>query len=160
MQVGRWSILLSRESPRVVVAPETVRRLAVTKQHLVDRVPRKGDSEAILSLVRDIGCIQFDPINVIAPSHLLVLWSRLGHFDKSKFESLLYRDRKLFEYWAHQASIVLTEDYPLYYPMMKGVPGMLPRWFGSTWYQRTKHWIEENSGLKKYVLKELRERGP
>ncbi len=144
----------------MVVAPEMVRRLAVTKQHLVNSVPRKGDAEAILSIVRDIGCIQFDPINVIAPSHLIVLWSRLGYFDKSKFENLLYRDRKLFEYWAHQSSIVLMEDYPLYSPMMKGVPGMIPRWFGSTWYQRAKQWMEENSGLQKYVLKELKKRGP
>jgi len=33
---------------------------------------------------------------------------------------LLWRERWLFEYWAHAASIVLTEDYPIHHAMMRG----------------------------------------
>ena len=47
-------------------------------------------------------------------SHLLVVWSRLGAFDQAELERLVYEDRELFEYWAHEASLVLTEDLPLH----------------------------------------------
>ncbi len=44
----------------------------------------------------------------------MVLWSRLGGFDRDDLDTLLWRERWLFEYWAHAASIVLTEDYPIH----------------------------------------------
>src|SRR5437870_5130112 len=75
---------MSSESPRITVRPETVRRLAVTKQHLAGRSGARPDAAAILALIRDLGCIQLDPISVVAPSHLIVLWSRLGRFDRSE----------------------------------------------------------------------------
>ena len=144
----------------MTVTPEAVRRLAVSKQHLSNEISKKPEAKDILDVVRDLGYLQFDPISVIAPSHLLVLWSRLGSYDKSVFDNLLYKDRMLFEYWAHQASIVLTEDYPLYYPMMRGVPDMIPRWFGRTWFLRTEEWMKKNKHLHDHIMKELKERGP
>jgi uncharacterized protein len=106
---------------------ETARRLAITKQHLAGKPGPWAADEEILSVVRDFGCIQLDPINVIAPSHLIVLWSRVGKFRISELDSLLWKKKKLFEYWAHQSSIVATEDYPLYYAMMKGYPESFPK---------------------------------
>src|SRR5436305_12085510 len=93
------------------ISVETARRLAVVRQHLAGpRLPRPG-AEAILDVVRDLGCLQLDPIAVVARSHLLVLAARLGPFDPKELERLLWHDRALFEYWAHRASIVLTEDF-------------------------------------------------
>src|SRR5271170_5345234 len=108
--------------PEIEVSLSAVRRLAIARQHLSGAVPRRPTSAAILALVRELGCVQLDPINVVAPSHLLVLWSRLGPYPRSAVDRLLWKDRTLFEYWGHQASIVLTEDYPLYYGMMRGSP--------------------------------------
>ena len=48
---------------------------------------------------------------------MLVLWSRLGGFDRA--DTLLWRERWLFEYWPHAASVVLTEDYPIHHAMMR-----------------------------------------
>ncbi|HEY2287658.1 MAG TPA: crosslink repair DNA glycosylase YcaQ family protein [Streptosporangiaceae bacterium] len=47
--------------------------------------------------------LQLNPVNVVARSHLLVLWSRLGPFDRADLDTLLWRERWLFEYWTHAA---------------------------------------------------------
>lgn len=95
----------------------TVRRLAITRQHL-DGAPRPP----LLDVVRDLGCLQLDPISAVARSHLLVLWSRLGVYDLDTLDQVMWQDRHLFEYWAHVASIVLTEHFPIHHWRMRRYP--------------------------------------
>ncbi|HVF98783.1 MAG TPA: crosslink repair DNA glycosylase YcaQ family protein [Chloroflexia bacterium] len=129
------------------------RRLAVTKQLLAGpRVP--NDKDGILETVRGIGCLQLDPISAVARNHLLVLWSRLGNYDPKDLDTLMWEERKLFEYWAHAASIVLTEDFPLYERVMGKKPTA-----DSTWGEQQRQWLEENKDFREYVLSELREKG-
>ncbi len=131
------------------------RRLAVTKQRLAEpRLP--NDKDGILEAVRSIGCLQLDPISAVAPNHLLILWSRLGNYDVRDLETLRWEERKLFEYWAHAASIVQMEDFPLHEWVMRGKPtGESGEMLG-----RQSQWMEENKEFREYVLRELRERGP
>jgi uncharacterized protein len=109
----------------------------------------------VLDVVRDLGCLQLDPISVLARSPLLVLWSRLGPFDRGLLDRLLWQDRSLFEYWAHRASIVLTEDYQIHhlvmrrYPTERGAHG-----------RRTREWLEHNQELRRHVLSRIRRNGP
>jgi len=145
---------------RVTITLEMARRLAVAKQHLAGKTPNKPDSDDILEVTRSLGCLQLDPISTVAPSHLIVLWSRLGIFDTSELDRLLWKEKKLFEYWAHQASIVLMEDYPLYYYMMRGYPDVFLKSLGPAWRLRVKKWLSANLDLRNYVLTELRQKGP
>lgn len=145
---------------RIKTTLESARRLAVAKQGLSGKLPSKPDSDDVLEMTRTLGCLQLDPISAVAPSQLIVLWSRIGNFDTSDLDRLLWDEKKLFEYWAHQASIVLTEDYPLYYYMMRKYPDMYLRSLGPVWKERVKKWIGKNSELKNYVLTELKQRGP
>ncbi len=147
-------------SQRIPTTINSVRRLAVAKQHLAGKLPTKPNADAILEVARDLGCIQLDPISAVAPSHMIVLWSRLGNYEKSDLEGLLWRDKKLFEYWAHQQSIVLMEDYPLYYTMMRSYPETFVKPWGSAFSQRVKRWMDANLDLRKYVLIELKQKGP
>jgi uncharacterized protein len=139
---------------------QNARRLAITKQHLSGRLPRNPDAENILEVFRDLGCIQLDPISTVAPSHLIVLWSRLGNFDKSQLDQLLWQDKRIFEYWAHQSSLVLMEDYPLYYSMMRGFPESFAKPWGPSWAKRNRLWMTKHADLKEYVLRELSQKGP
>ena len=145
---------------KVTTTLQNARRLAVAKQHLAGKRPDKPDSDDILEVTRSLGCLQLDPISAVAPSHLIVLWSRLGIFDPSELDRLLWSEKKLFEYWAHQASIVLMEDYPLYYYMMRGYPDVVLRSLGPVWRARVKKWLGKNSDLRDYVLTELKQKGP
>jgi uncharacterized protein len=144
---------------RIKATLENVRRLAVTKQHLAGKLPTKPSADNILRVFRDLGCIQLDPISAVAPSHLIVLWSRIGNFDKTHLERLLWSDRKIFEYWAHQASLVLMEDYPLYHPMMRGFPQTFAKGWGPGWTERNFQWITSHNDLRDYVLGELKTKG-
>ena len=98
----------------IQLSVQDARRLAISKQHLDGQKP-----PSILDVIRDIGCLQLDPISHVAPTHQLVLWSRLGAYDHVELDHLRWNSRQLFEYWAHAASIVLTEEFPVHLWQMK-----------------------------------------
>ncbi|MEZ4517351.1 MAG: crosslink repair DNA glycosylase YcaQ family protein [Chloroflexota bacterium] len=101
--------------PPLTLSPDEVRRLAVAAQWL-EAPPSEPSRADMLDTIRQITCVQLDPINAVARSPLLVLFSRLGNYDTADLEGLLWEDRDLFEYWAHAASIVMAEDFPLSAP--------------------------------------------
>jgi uncharacterized protein len=132
----------------------TARRLAIAKQRLAGHEPRSSPAK-VLDVIRSIRCVQLDPISVVARSPLLVLRSRLRDFQPRHLDRLLYRDRSLFEYWAHAASIVLSEDYPIFRYRMRNWPGP-----PGSWGDRVRDWMQLNAKLRRSVLSELRKRGP
>ncbi len=135
---------------------EAVRRLAVTKQHLAGSLPPRATRKRILSVVRDLCYVQWDPIDVVAPSHVIALWSRVGNFRLSDLDGLLWDERKLFLH-GNPASIVLTEDYPLYYSLMRRYPESISDSWG-TWKRSARKILAENQELRKKILSELKKR--
>lgn len=125
---------------------QTLRRLLIHKQHLHAAPPLP-----ILSLIEAIGCLQLDPISMVERTHLLVLWSRLGNFDRDALERLLWQDKHLFEYWAHAASIVLMRDYPVHRAYMRQQAN------NARWHQ----WLAEHQlyGLLDHLRQTLRTQG-
>jgi uncharacterized protein YcaQ len=122
------------------------RRIAVRAQ-LLD-----GSARGVLETVRRLGSLQLDPTSRVAPSHLLVLWSRLGAFDRAELDRLLWDERALFEWTAF---IYPIEDLPIYRSFMRRWPQ------GETvWPGRVRRWLEVNAGFRRYVLRELRQQGP
>jgi hypothetical protein len=71
---GRMAV--ARSSPQLRITVSDARRSAIAAQRIVGApaATRKG----ILQLVRDIGYLQLDPINVVARNPQLILWTRLG----------------------------------------------------------------------------------
>ncbi|HEV2118801.1 MAG TPA: crosslink repair DNA glycosylase YcaQ family protein [Candidatus Bathyarchaeia archaeon] len=140
----------------ISIPGQVARRLAVTKQHLAGKLPAKATREHILSVVRDLTFVQWDPIAVVAPSHVLSFWNRVGDFPISDLERLLWDEKRLFLHWVNfAASIVLTEDYPLYYSMMKRYPESI----GKSWGQRkprTRKYIAEHKKLRESILNQLK----
>lgn len=138
----------------IEITPTVARRMALVRQRLAG--PRPPVTRAgLMELLRDLRCLQLDPIRAVERSHLLVLWSRLGAFSLADLDHLLWESRELFEYWAHCASIVLTEDYPLH-----------RHWMGreqvsdAAWTQRVTAWIEANHVLRDHILDKLQVEGP
>jgi uncharacterized protein YcaQ len=60
-----------------------------------------------------LGLVQIDYVNVLAPAQYQVLFSRLGPYDTARFDELVYRRREFTEQWAHEASILPVEHWPL-----------------------------------------------
>ena len=128
---------------------EEARRIAVACQALSGAPPGPG-IEGIKSVLSKLRCLQLDPVNTVARSHLLVLWSRLGNFDPAALDTLRWDERWLFEYWAHAASIVLTEDYQIHHVMMRAYPADA----------RTRGWLADNEAFRRYVVDLLAASGP
>lgn len=127
------------------------RRLAVACQRLNGPRP-EPDPSAMLEVIRAIRCLQLDPISAVARSHLLVLWSRLGGYDPAGLDYLLWQKRALFEYWAHAASIVLTEDYPIFQVNMNHRAN-------GGWREKSGQWLANNVALRQQILGRLTAEG-
>jgi uncharacterized protein YcaQ len=134
----------------------SARRLAVRAQRLSGPAPRgRPTRDQILDLCRALRCLQIDPTSAVARSHLLVVFSRLGPFDEVELERLVVEDRALFEYWAHEASLVLSEDLPLHRWEMRSYP----RGDGD-WRRKMRQWWDVNAEFRAYLLDRLRADGP
>jgi len=128
---------------------EHARRLAVARQRLSGPRPQPITTDHIHELVQAIGCLQLDPTAVVARNHLLVVFSRLGPFDPKLVDALLWDERRLYEYWAHRASIVPTEDRALH--------AALPPPWGDP--RRTESWMTTRARFSELVLKRLAANG-
>ena len=148
---------MSTSEPKsFTVSLEQVRKLNLIKQHLVhNKDSKKPGRTKILKVMESIRYLQIDPTNTVCKSPLLVLFSRLGNYDTKILDDMLYKDRSLFEYWAHGASIVLTKDYPLFKLGMKTIVSDI-----DPYRKRMKDWLEQNQKLASYIKSELISRGP
>lgn len=133
------------------LAVEVARRLAISAQ-LLDAPRRPATRDGILHVVRHLTRLQLDPTAAVERSHLLVLWSRVGPFDRELLRRLLEEERALFE---HRAFIVPTADYELYAAVMR-------RWpiGDSARAVKIRAWLKSNTGLRRSLLAQLRRRGP
>ena len=125
------------------VPVEEARRIAVCAQGL------DGEASGVLETVRRLWFLQLDPISSVAPPQHLVLWSRLGAFDTAELDRLLWQERKLVEW---RAFLYPSEDLPMLKAFMRRRDRPVD--------QRINDWLKANAAFRRYVLKELRARGP
>jgi uncharacterized protein YcaQ len=123
------------------------RKLAVAGQLLDAPQPR-----SMLETIDWLGGLQMDPTSAVARSERLVLWSRLGNYDLAELERLRWETRELFDYWAY---IVPASDYALHRETMRRYPE--GKWARSNYIHQ---WLAANAGFRRYILRELRKRGP
>jgi uncharacterized protein YcaQ len=122
---------------------EQARRIAVRAQGL------DGRPRGVLETIRRLGFLQLDPISVVAAPQHLVLWSRMGPFDPAELDRLLWEERQLVEW---DAFLYPIEDLPILKAFMRRRDRPHDR--------RMIAYLKEHAAFRRYVLKELRERGP
>jgi uncharacterized protein YcaQ len=115
------------------------------------RPNRKVNANHIRTAIRRLGLVQIDYLNVLTPAHYQVLFSRLGSYEKSLFDDLVYRRREFTEQWAHERSILPVESWPLLRHRMET--------------HRVRPWgfekfLEQQSSYVAWALEEIRARGP
>jgi uncharacterized protein YcaQ len=135
----RWS----RTAGGIPVSVEEARRIAVRAQWL------DGAARGVLQTVRRLGFLQLDPISSVAPPQHLVLWSRLGSFATEKLDRLVWKERKLVEW---DAFLYPIEDLPILKAFMRRRDRPVDR--------HILAWLKEHAAFRRYVIRELRERGP
>lgn len=138
----------------ITLTTEQARKLFLIKQHLVGDKLQGSFNEKVISLVRDIGFIQWDPVTTVAPSHLITLWSRIGRFEWNELENLMWDTKEIFLHWAPIAFLVLTEDYPIYHSLMLEYPDSL----GKAWrshIEPARKFLESHAELQKKLIEKL-----
>lgn len=90
------------------------RRIALAAQGFGSRPGTVGTRQLNLALQR-LAVLQLDSVNVYERSHYLPLLARLGPYQKSQLDRLTFAKRSSYvEYWAHQASVIPVEHWPLF----------------------------------------------
>lgn len=89
------------------------RQFILAHQNLWQPRSLKG-KDGILEYISRVGCIQFDPLNVVGYNPNLVLQSRIQNYKSEYLQELLYEDRKLLDGWDKNMSIYRVEDWPYF----------------------------------------------
>lgn len=89
------------------------RRIAIAAQGLDRARPARPDCGHIRRTINQLGLLQLDFVNVLVPAHQLIIYSRLGAYDRRRFAQTVYDSGDFIEHWAHEASIVPIQHWPL-----------------------------------------------
>lgn len=123
----------------------------IGSQLLSGPAPKRPTTRKMLEVIRHLGAVQIDSIHVVARSHHIVLWSRLGNHPQSWLNDLLANHRAIFEYWTHAAAYSPIELYPCFRrAMLSGEKG------GGA---RAARWKAENTDVIKQVIEYINEYG-
>jgi uncharacterized protein YcaQ len=124
------------------------RRLTLYSQGFLGAAARRG---GVPGMLRRIRAVQLDTISVLARSHELVAYARLGPVGRDAVEAAywpLVEPPQTFEYWAHAACILPIEDWPYYAWRRRAFAAQ-----GQRWHQVSEQACDE-------VLARLRDEGP
>jgi uncharacterized protein YcaQ len=136
---------------------ERARRIVLAAQGFGAAHPAKVGATQLRRTVDRLGLHQIDSVNVLVRAHYLPAFSRLGSYDRALIERDAWaskRGRKLFEYWAHEASLLPLELHPLLrWRMARAERGEI----GWTMLRRFAH---ERNGEAKAVLDRIAAEGP
>jgi uncharacterized protein YcaQ len=136
------------------LSPRTARRIALSAQGFGRTFPATPGRKHVRDLVRRLGVVQIDSVNVVARTHYLPGFSRLGDYPREALEAEAWGSRRgLFEYWGHEASLLPMELQPLLrWRMARAEAGEM--WTGLSRFGRERRDYIEG------VLKEIERRGP
>jgi uncharacterized protein YcaQ len=127
------------------------RRIALAAQGFDRPRPKRVGARDLARTIRQLGLLQIDYVNVLVPSQYLVPFSRLGPYGRDRLDEVVYRRREFTEQWAHEASILPVEIWPLL-GYRREAHRARPRAFASI--------LQEQQGYVDSVLEALRTRGP
>lgn len=127
------------------------RRIAIAAQGLAAARPARVTRQHVRRVIQQLGLIQIDFVNVLVPAHYLVPFSRLGAYDRGQLDHLVYRTEEFTEQWAHEASIVPMEAWPLLRHRMEA-RGERP--------YAAHAILRKQPGYRDWVVEQIGERGP
>jgi len=140
-------------SERLTLA--VARRIALAAQGFTDRAPTGlPDRRHLRRVLGRTQLLQMDSVNVFERAHYLPLFSRLGPYDKALVDRAAYRDRELFEYWGHEASLLPVAVHPLLRWRMARAEALEEGWGGPLRVMR------ERPEFVAEVLRRVEQEGP
>lgn len=100
--------------PRERLTAAQARRVALVAQGFGRPGAAVPGARAIGDVLRRLGVVQIDSVNVLARAHYLPFLARLGGYDRTLVDDALGRSpRRAFEYWGHEAALLPVASHPL-----------------------------------------------
>ena len=140
--------------PTTDLSADEARRIALRAQGFLGTPDRRAGVRGVL---RHLGAVQLDTISVLARSHELIPYARLGAVGRRTVENAYWTTAPLgasparphaFEYWSHAACILPIEEWPHFA-------------FRRRAYRGRPHWNHQlPDGTYDQVIKQLRTEGP
>ena len=125
----------------MIISKEQARKFLVIYHHLHKENPITTQEE-LLTYIKKVGCIQYDPINVLAYNSHLVLQSKVNNYRAEMLDELLYDRFELIDAWDKNLSIYHNAD---------------DQFFQRYRSRALKHYSELNEHVRQ-VIPSLRER--
>jgi uncharacterized protein YcaQ len=125
-----------------------IRRLVVGAQGFAPRF-RRSEQDDVEAVIRRLSAVQLDSISVVGRAHRLTISSRIGAYPEDAVAQLL-ADGRIFEYWAHEASLLPIELWPHCRTVMQG---------GGRWGIHDRA-LRDHADLVGPVLERIRIEGP
>ncbi|MER9418140.1 winged helix-turn-helix domain-containing protein [Mesorhizobium sp. M0306] len=132
------------------------RRIALAAQGFNDPRPAgTPDRRHLARVLARTGLLQIDSVSAVVRAHYMPLYSRLGPYKLALLDdSAITRKRMVFEYWAHEASFLPVETYPLMRWRMQRAER------GEEMYSGLAKWGREHAAYIEDIYREVAERGP
>ncbi|MEO1080276.1 MAG: crosslink repair DNA glycosylase YcaQ family protein [Pseudomonadota bacterium] len=96
---------------RLRICNRTARRLWLAAQGLSNTPTGKLDLDG---LIKHLGFVQLDSIQVVTRAHHHILWSRNQNYREDMLHTHMSRDRRVFEHFTHDASVIPMDFYPMW----------------------------------------------
>ncbi|RCG16221.1 winged helix-turn-helix domain-containing protein [Streptomyces diacarni] len=93
----------------VSLSADEARQIALRAQGLLGAPDRRAGVRGVL---RALGAVQLDTISVLARSHELVPYARLGAVGRQTVDAAYWTGAHSFEYWSHAACVLPIEEWP------------------------------------------------
>ncbi|MFJ6717925.1 MULTISPECIES: winged helix-turn-helix domain-containing protein [unclassified Streptomyces] len=139
--------MTSTPPPTVSLSADDARRIALRAQGFLGAPDRRGGVRGVL---RHLGAVQLDTISVLARSHELIPYARLGAVGRETVEKAYWSDRHAFEYWSHAACVLPIEEWPHFAFRRRARRARGHRW----------HVLKDKERSTRAVLDRLRADGP
>ena len=136
----------------------TARRIALAAQGFADPRPAGPiDRRHLNRVLSRLGLLQIDSVSAVVRAHYMPLFSRLGPYPMSLLDDAASpKKRRLFEYWAHEASFLPLETWPLLQWRMERARANDE----SEIYKGLARWAGQNKQLIEAIYGEVAGRGP
>ncbi|MFJ1588525.1 winged helix-turn-helix domain-containing protein [Streptomyces sp. NPDC088197] len=133
--------------PQLTLSADEARRLALRAQGFLGAPDRRAGTRGVL---RSLGAVQLDTISVLARSHELIPYARLGAVGREEVEEAYWSGDHAFEYWSHAACILPIEEWPHFAFRRRARRARGHRW----------HVLEDAERSCAAVLDQLKAEGP
>ena len=132
------------------------RRIALAAQGFLDPRPNgTPDRRHLARVLSRTGLLQIDSVSAVVRAHYMPLYSRLGPYPLALLDkAAVGRKRAVFEYWAHEASFLPVETYPLLRWRMQRAEQ------GDEMYLGLAKWGRERKEMIDEIYREVADRGP